>query len=128
MPDEHILRVARATDSNGPGDAWPCSWCDARQQVADGWVIDHEDVIPGQAIRAYVCDRCARTAARHAEARPAPGLQVCSRCGSTCPEGEGAVLGRVDDVSRQMLHVPLCRPCAEYELARLRPTPRTVER
>jgi hypothetical protein len=124
MSDEQILRVVRASDVDGPGDAWPCSWCGVREQVAEGWVIDHEDVIPGQAMRAFVCDRCARTATRRAEASAGAGQQRCCRCDVSCAEGQGAVIGRVDEVSpEQVLHVPLCRECAKSELARIRARP-----
>jgi hypothetical protein len=129
MPDEHILRVTRATDVDGPEESWPCSWCAASERVVDGWVVDHEDVIPGQVLRAFVCHRCARTAAQRAAAPPARGRQICSRCGGTCPDREGVVLGRVDEVApEQVLHVPLCRPCADAELAQLLPTPGTAVR
>jgi transcription elongation factor Elf1 len=127
MPDGQILRVVRASDIHGRGDVWPCSWCGAGERVADGWVIDHEDVIPGQAVRAFVCDRCARTATQRAEASRDAGQQRCSRCGLSCAVGQGAVIGRVDEVSPGVTHVPLCRECAESELARIRAIPDAAE-
>jgi hypothetical protein len=119
MGGQRVLRVVRASTANGPGDRWLCSRCGVRKRVADGWVLDREDVMAGQVIRAFVCTPCVDEVTRRAGVSTARGPQICSLCGRMCAAGEGAILGRVDDVSRdQVLHVPLCGSCADRELAR----------
>ncbi|MFA9431116.1 hypothetical protein [Egicoccus sp. AB-alg2] len=90
--------------------------------MADGWIVTHEDAVPGQALKAFVCDGCAVAEARRTRAHAAHGRQRCARCRRRRPEAESAVLEQVDDVTGDAFRVPLCRACADTELARLRDT------
>jgi hypothetical protein len=116
-----ILRVVPAADFGPSATDWPCAWCGDQAAVDDGWVIDHEDLVPGQAIRAFVCDRCAKRETRRTAPQTAEGAHICHRCDHRCADGEGLVVEEVDDVQpAQALSVPVCRDCADSELARLR--------